>query len=282
MVGRTNILRGDGGDIDYSILTWSDCTEDEIADMVSFHYKGIIDISDYWNIGDERLIRISDISSGTVNESYTSCYVYLVIIGINHDTLATKNGTRAKAAITVQSRCGLNSVAGYMNNAGDDPSYALWSKTSRRTWCNNDFKSALPSYLQSLIKPVTKYTNRYGYCGGSYDYSSYRIQETTTDSCFLLSEWEIFGCYANDSSTYGTLSADGTQYEYMKTTSNRMKVDSATRVSGGQIRWWGRTGYIPNSMNNYGVRFIYCSSSGSSGTITPNFDLTYVVPAFCL
>jgi hypothetical protein len=242
--------------------------------MLSAHYKGTIDISNYWSAGAIRTVSISAIASGTTGEAQSAQTIELVIIGTNHDTLSTKNGTRTTAAITVQTANSLT-TKGYMNTSCSGPSYGLWSTCPRRTWCNNKFKAALPSYIQNLIKPVTKYTNRY--CNSAYSgYSSYRTQDNTTDNCFLLTSWELFGKQTAASGSYGSMSADGTQYEYMKFLRNRIKYLGTTGTKATE--YWRRDA----SVNESGTaRFGCCDNLGDYDVNDANG--TYgIAPAFCL
>lgn len=251
-----------------SLLSWhGGGSDDEVAAMINDHYAGLIDVAEYWQIGDMRTITLNAIASGTTGESQSSKNVQLVIIGINHDDKADGSG---KAIITVQTKSGL-SAKGYMNPAYNGPLYALWSASKRREWCNSNFKSALPSYLQNLIKPVTKYSNRYCHSGYS-GYSSYRTHEATTDSVFLLGEYEIWGQH-HLTSEFGELSADGVQYEYMKTQSNRNPDTSL-----GSDRWT-RLGFVWDT----GVASFETIYPGGSVSTNNNATIDrYILPAFCL
>jgi hypothetical protein len=267
MIGKTSVPIGG---IDFSLITWGGGSESEIKAMLEAHYSGKIDVVDYWKVGDTRTASLAAISSGTTSEAQSAQTIDLVIIGINHDDLETTNGTRSKAAITVQTKNCL-ATTGYMHNSKYAYDTSLWSNSKRRSWCNSEFKNALPSYLQNLIKPVTKYTNRIGN-------SSYRSHNSSTESCYLLSEWEVFGCGTMTSSNYGNLDADGTQYKYMETQSNRIKY-LGTSTSANM--WWTRTSYVNDTYHEY---FVRCYTSGSSynglgyasntdGGVVPGFSL---------
>ena len=155
--------------------------------MLDAHYKGDINISNYWAIGDSRTESISEIPSGTTGETQPVQSIELIIIGMNHDNLASPIGDISKAAITVQTKNCLSNT-GYINSRYSGTDKALWSTSPRRTWCNNEFINAL-STLKGLIKPVVKLSNRHAHS----NYSSSRQQETTEDYAFLLSQWEIWG-----------------------------------------------------------------------------------------
>lgn len=51
------------------IVTWADGTDEEIAAMVKAADEGLIDLKDYWNIGDARKVMLSETES---YEWYTS------------------------------------------------------------------------------------------------------------------------------------------------------------------------------------------------------------------
>jgi hypothetical protein len=212
--------------------------------MIEAHYKEKIDIAEYWAVGDSRTVTISAIPRGTTGEAQSEQSVDLVIIGMKHDDKADGSG---KAAVTVQTKNKLG-TAGYMNFKYSSPSYSLWSTSQRRTWCNSNFKAALPTWLQNLIKPVSKVSNRHAYTG----YETYRGQTNTTDDVFLLSEFETFGSAYVGGFDWGDVGSDGTQYEYMKTQSNRVK-------SGPESFWWLRSSRVDNDGHSF---FIIVGSDG--------------------
>lgn len=244
-------------------------SEVNIAAMLDAHYSGEINIAEYWAVGDVRTVSINAIESLTIDvtnslESQSAQDIELVIIGMNHDDKADGAG---KTAVTVQTRDQLG-TAGCMNVHYMALNYSLWSSSNRRTWCNGKFKSALPTWLQNLIKSVSKVSNRH---------SKYSVngQHSTTDDVFLLSEFEILGTAGINVSSYGNIGSDGTQYEYMKTESNRMK-------DGPASYWWTRSALLTVERDEYISSFIVVNkagaSSGSSGASATNG----IAPAFCL
>jgi hypothetical protein len=256
------------------IVSWAEGSEEDIIAMLNAHYNGIIDVSDYWAEGDVKTVSLGAIASGTTDESQERQEIDLLIIGFNHDTLETPINDQTNSAITVQVKNCLNNI-GYINKSYNILSCSLWSEAQRRTWCNSDFLEALPNYIISLIKPVTKVTNR----GCHYDragYEDYRSQYTTTDKVFLLSDSEIFGSgnyLSKNASLYGELPSDGSQYKYMKTQSNRVKSIDKTDTS-----WWSRTGFI----NSYGyANYVSSNTTGSCVELYANKSVG-LSPAFCL
>jgi hypothetical protein len=230
--------------------------------MLDEHYAELINIADYWVVGDTRTESITAIASGTTGESQSAQDIELIIIGMNHDDKADGSG---KAAVTVQTKNQLG-TAGYMYSLYNSHSYSLWSGSPRRTWCNSNFKSALPIWLQNLIKPIAKVSNRHA--DNSYSYC--RGQTNTTDEVFLLSEFETFGS-SYLASTYGDVGSDGTQYDYMKTQANRVKTGPASY-------WWLRSSHVDRSENS---RFVLVGSDGAAGHAVAGF--TYgIAPGFSI
>ena len=126
-----------------------------------------------------------------------------------------------------------------------------------------------------MIKTVTKKTWRYAYSSYS-GYETYRTQQTTEEDCFLVSEFEVFGTQGLPADTYGTVGEDGTQYEYYKTTSNRIKYLGVSGTSANI--WWLRSSYVNGSGNSY-FRNVYASGSVYSYSAGSALG---VVPGFCI
>jgi hypothetical protein len=262
MIGKTNV-KSNVESFDPSVVSWGGGSEEEVTTMLDLHYSGKINIADYWAVGDSKTITINEVSATNVaGEVQPSQAAELVIIGINHDDKSDGSG---KAAVTVQTKTSLSNT-GYINSS-NSANYSSWSNCGRRTWCNNNFKSALPTWLQNLIKPVTKVSSRYAYDNKS----SYRGQFTTTDSVFLLSDYESVGFWysaINDEGKYGSPMADGTQYEYMRTTANRCNGSN----------WWLRSSIV----NNIGAAYFTVVGTGGSNWAAQAMANYSFAPAFCL
>ena len=256
------------------IVTWADGTYEEISAMLDAHYTGTIDISDYWSVGDVRTIPLSAMSATGVGESQSAQNAEVVIIGLGHDDLVSPVNGNSKSAVSLQLKNSLATV-GYMYSAYNSPSYSLWDGSPRQIWCNSVFKNALPAELVSLIKTVTKKTWRYAHSSYS-GYETYRTQQTTEEDCFLVSEFEVFGTQGLSADTYGTVGEDGTQYEYYKTTSNRIKYLGVSGTSANT--WWLRSSFVNGG--GYSI-FHIVSTSGSVGDYVASS--TYgVAPGFCI
>ena len=255
-----------------NIVTWADGSWEDIGAMIEAHYAGDINITDYWSNGDTKRVQLNAISAGTTGESQSAQYIDLTIIDSAHDDLVTSVNGVTKAALTIQSKFCLGTT-GYMYSAYNSPSYSLWKDSPREKWCNNEFKNALPAGLVSLIKKVSKVTYRYGYTG---TYASYRGSTTTQDDVFFLSEMEVFGTQAMGSESDWGRGDDGTQYEYYKTASNRIKYLGIDGTSANV--WWLRSSLV----NGSGYSLFRCVNSNGSVSNYLSYSAFGLAPAFCI
>ena len=239
----------------------------QISKMLDDHYAGKINVNDYWAVGDSRTEKISSISAGTTKESQPEQYVELVIIDFNHDILETEIQAKSYSAITVMVKNCLKTM-GIVWDATNENTIK-WIDSPRRKWCNNEFPNALNETLRGLIKPVSKKTSL------AAKRDIYDIQTTTVDKSFILSLTEVTGGNASNAHSY----YDGTQYEFMKTSSNRIKYIGTTPQP-----WWLRTGNQRTS-DNYEYIFYRIDSTGTldNGYTTGMLrDDMGIAPAFCL
>lgn len=181
------------------------------------------------------------------------------VIGFNHDTLTTANAygdntATGKAGITFQMH-DIFATEYQMNSSNTNT--GGWKSSAMRTSTMVTMKGYLPTEWQTAIKMVNKVSGTGG--GPSTD------TETVSDSCFLLSEIEIFDSIAH------SVPEEGTQYEYYKAGNSKMK-----NKGGYPFYWWERSPYLKNS--NY---FCLVDSYGSADI--ENANTSYGVAfAFCI
>lgn len=262
-----------GEPTELKIVTFASGTDAEIAKMIQAHYNDKINIADYWAIGDTRSVSLSAMSATGVGESHRAQTVNLVILGFDHDDLATAINGHSKAAVSVGLKdCLMDATSasnvnngsadtekGYMNSTNTNA--GGWKNCARRTWCNNVFFSALPSVWQSMVKTVNKKV--------SVGNNSSTI-ETVQDKIFLAAEIEIFG-----STTY-SFAGEGTQYQYYKNaTANRYKMPKWTSSYVSHI-YWERSPYSGNSARFCGVNFSGSADTSSAG------NAYGVAPCLCI
>lgn len=181
------------------------------------------------------------------------------VIGFNHDTLTTANAygdntATGKAGITFQMH-DIFATEYPMNSSNTNT--GGWKSSVMRTSTMVTMKGYLPTEWQTAIKMVNKVSGTGG--GPSTD------TETVSDSCFLLSEIEIFDSIAH------SVPEEGTQYEYYKAGNSKIK-----NKGGYPYYWWERSPYLKNS--NY---FCIVDSYGSADI--ENANTSYGVAfAFCI
>lgn len=192
----------------FNIVTWADGTDAEIVAMVNAADDGMINLADYWSVGDERQVTLSAMSATGVGESHVEQTVTFVLMNAGGKTLVnpTPSG-RSECSFIVGMKNGL-AEKGYMNSS--DTSYGGWDECARRTWCNDVFRNAIPSTLQEIFK---QHHNITAWGSGSNTRDS-------IDYFAFPAEKEVFGSVHNANST---AESSLTQFQYYVTPSNRVK-----------------------------------------------------------
>lgn len=162
----------------------------------------------YWKVGDKKNITVNGVTYAAQ------------IIGFDHDTLTTADGSRTKAGITFQLVDCLKTT--YSMN-GSNTNVNGWRGSTMRTSTMATLLNQLSSDLKSVLKFVNKVT--------SVGNSSSGL-ETTSDKLFLLSEIEVFGA------TQYSYAGEGKQYEYYTAGNSTIK-----KVNGSANYWWERSPY---------------------------------------
>lgn len=272
MVGSSNARIGT-----VDIVSWGGGTYKQISKMLDAHYKGTIDISDYWEVGDIRQELLYDVI-GRSGVSNTSDYdlpflgseiVELIIIGFNHDDLVRSINGITKAAVTVHwvNPFSKNLSIGQIMDTGTTDNNP-WETRALRGYVNNNIYNAIPEGMADLIKYVKKKSNTYSSSSVSADKTQ---QVNTTDRVFLLSTYEVYGenMFTEDYVTTSVVSS-GNQYDYFQTGNNKIKYIDTTAIN------W----VLREILYNKSTREPVCvCSNGSAGYANNSLGLA---PAFCL
>ena len=166
------------------------------------------------------------------------------IIGFNHDTLTDtvaygEETATGKAGITFQmhdmfaTEYPMNSS--HTNSGG-------WKSSTMRTSTIPRMKGYMPKAWQTAIKPVNKVSG----AGGSSSSGT----EIVSDSCFLLSEIEIYD------STSNSVSGEGMQYAHYKAGNSKVK------NRGGSANYWWERSPASGSSDSFCIVF----GLGNAGT----------------
>ena len=207
---------GGGGGMP-EIVTWSDGTDEQLVAMVQAHYDGLLDLHDYWAIGDERIVSLSAMAGLDINPTtYAAQNVVYVLSEVGGKYLAD-NVT--ECAFQVDQKNSLNEYL--RTNPNDNTDVGGWKECPSRTWLNTTYKNALPSTFTSIFK---EFINQSG-VGNKVD-----NVENTIDTFAFRAEIEVFG-----SRTY-SVAGEGNQVKYYETSSNRIK-----QRAGSDNNWWERS-----------------------------------------
>lgn len=184
----------------------------------------------YFNIGDEK------------TESINGTNYKFVIADFDHDNKADGTG-KAPLSILLKN-CLANTYAMNSSNTNN----TSWNNCALRTTLQSTIFNQLPSDLQNVICPVEKRTS----LGAQSTYNQY-----TTDTLFLLSEFEVFG-----KTTYAveTEAAGCTQYPIFTDNNSRIKKLGDTGSAGN---WWLRSPHASSSTS-----FCRVSTDGSASNTT--------------
>ena len=180
----------------------------------------------YWKVGDKKNITVNGVTYAAQ------------IIGFDHDTLTTADGSRTKAGITFQLVDCLNTT--YSMN-GSNTNVNGWRGSTMRTSTMATLLNQLSSDLKSVLKFVNKVTSVGNNNSGL---------ETTSDKLFLLSEIEVFGA------TQYSYAGEGKQYEYYTAGNSTIK-----KVNSSANGWWERSPYSGNANS-----FCFVSSGGNANS----------------
>ena len=179
----------------------------------------------YWKVGDKKNTTVNGVTYAAQ------------IIGFDHDTLTTADGSRTKAGITFQLVDCLKTT--YSMN-GSDTNVNGWRGSTMRTSTMATLLNQLSSDLKSVLKFVNKVTSVGNNSSGL---------ETTSDKLFLLSEIEVFGAAQHSGA------GEGKQYEYYTAGNSTIK-----KVNGSANNWWERSPYSGGTLT-----FCTVASDGDAG-----------------
>ena len=227
------------------IYSWTDGTDEQVISMIERADRGILNLADYWNVGDERVVHLSAMEATGVDESHAEQDVIFVLMNAGGKMLADG---QTECSFIVGMKKSLTEV-GYMNSTGTN--VGGWESSARRAWCNNVFYNAIPSTLRPIFKQHLNKTAN----GGSGATAAIE----SVDYFALAAEYEVFGTHQYSSSIYET---GLTQFEWYRTESNRRKEGGST--------YWGERSPNANTSNTF------CrvnSSGGANGNGTANLDV---------
>ena len=226
-------------------VTWAGGTDEEIVAMVEAADQGVINLSDYWAVGDTRTVQLSAMSATGVGESHAAQAVDLVLMHAGGYTLNAAVASGRTECSFVVGQKDLLATGGYMNSSPTNS--GSWNGCARRAWCNEVYKNALPSTIMPIFKQFKTITAK------TYNGST---NQESVDYFALPAAKEVFGGSASSSGSstgYSNLIEFNAlfQFDYYKTTSNRVKKLGKTGTAGA---WCERSPRYNGSTDFCGVR----------------------------
>ena len=231
---------------DPATVSWSGSTDEEIVKMVNAADEGLINLADYWSVGDERQVTLSAMEATGVNETHAEQTVTFVLMNAGGKTLANATASGRTECSFIVGMKNVLAKKGAMNSA--NTAAGGWDTCPRRTWCNEVFRNAIPESLREIFK---EHFNTTGNTTGSTTVIS-------TDYFALPAEKEVFG---RNKKANSTAESSLTQFEYYATAANILK-----RKGDNVVVWSLRS--PSSSLDTY-----YCNANydyiESDGTYVP-------------
>ena len=191
------------------IVPWSTGTDAEIKAMLDAHYAGIINVHDFWKVGDKRLSSWNAFSYETVSFQAKDCN--LVLMDATLMGISPADDDIASLAFAVGSDYVMSPYNSLLFVSG-------WSTYAYRDMLNTTYiEDGVPAAISQLFKPF-KWKH----------YERGSLVETTDIAGYPTAK-NVFG----DASTAGASENDlYNQWDYYKNASNRLK-------SGKTALWHG-------------------------------------------
>lgn len=221
-------------------FSFSQATDAEITTMLLMHKAGLIDLTELWAVGESRPVKLSAMAASSLGERHAAQNAELVILhGPDcFDLSDDEGGGKNLFVIGLKDELATD---GEINSTGTN--VGGWESFARRAWCDDIFKAALPAEVQKWFKKF-----KYKASDGNKLTTSTEMENYFT----LASRSEVFG---GSNTSYTPTSEDTTQFDYYKTTANRVKKRG---ISGSAYNWWLRSPYVSNT-----THFCFVNSSGS-------------------
>lgn len=267
------------------IVPFADATDEQIKIMLGAYYADLITWEQMgWQVGDTRVIHLDAMQAPNphAGDTWQAQDITVVIVAHDHTDLATPINVHTKACITLQTRECLNNVTNdwdnrdkngiYINGTGQsDMTFTKWQNLYARDYLNGTVYDSFSNTFKSLIKPSKN--NRHTTYNGSES-------ESIVDNLFIPSYPEIFG---SESFSYyvPTSPTEGSQFDYYKTASNRVKHGNNNGNSNGtSVNWWNGSASSAYT-TTYGYNWCIVNTTGEPNRNSGSEALG-ISPAFAM
>lgn len=245
----------DGGYEPVKIVSWAEGSNTDVAAMIDGARRGVINLHDYWTVGDERVVSLTTMPNTMTGEAHVTQSVTLVLMdsscmGFTYNEADADGNTTPKFMVGIKGvlNNGTTYESGYINTSASNS--GGWKDSLRRTWCNDMLFQALPIYIQTSFREFKWKT-------GKGDSNTAGLNETT-DFIGLYPEKVIMGsdvqfAQSDESALYN-------QWEYYENASNRIKY-----VGNSAAGYW--TASTPSGTSGM---WVYIGGTGVPRTIASN------------
>ena len=125
------------------INSFSQASDEEITTYIHLHEHGIINLYDYWDVGDERTVHLNAMSATGVSESHAAQDITFVIL----------NGPNFYETIDGGNNLFVIGIKNCLAETGDlnqtSTNVGGYEDSDRREWCDEVFMNALPEEVQN-------------------------------------------------------------------------------------------------------------------------------------
>lgn len=251
---------------------WEYGSDAEVVEMVELADEGMLDLSDYWEVGQERQITLEAVTPATVTDANPTIPSQTVTFVLLHqgdyelvDSVQnTSGGVRNTCGFVVGMKNCLSFTA-YLRTSNSNT--GSWSACELRSWCNSSFYSSIPVSIRSIFKEFKTYT-------GTYNSS---IVDMSEDYFALPAEKELFlsRTYSTEAE-YNTLTSFSYYQQYFETDDLNI---SHVKILDGNADGIGSNTNVPltnraayklrSPQYNSNSNFAIVTTSGTISTSTP-------------
>lgn len=248
--------------VQIKVVPWATGTDKEIADMVAAADEGLIDLHDYWAVGDTRTINLSAISDYYF--SLTAQTAELVLM----DTVC-KGFTVVDTGKAPSFMIGFKDCLSDKQYWSTNTSGYYWNVSGIRNWYNTSFINAFPTELQPIFKKF-----------------SWQLHPTSSSSTLITSE-DYFAnphylCQINSKYNSMIPSSEYDMYslwEYQITETNRYKSTPYSNSNWQTCNTYTETMVICGTTKSTNYSGWSWYSESSYGT---KYDKNYISPFGCI
>ena len=225
------------------------------ADIPAITKAGIA--SSVWAIGDAREVKLN----GTVGAyTFSNETTYMFIVAFDHNSSVEMNGKHhivcsfAKSALTdgkdiafVDAKYGTFTSGAYFHMNSSSTNNGGWKDSYMRQTICSQFKNAMPSDLQAVLRSRTIYTDNNGNAtNNASDVTA------TTDTVYIPSEFEVHGSRTNANSYELNYQQ---QLAYYKNGASKIRYKSEDPSAAA---WW----WVRSPSCNYSSNFCCVNAGG--------------------